>query len=419
MSVEELIAANPFPGLRSFKPSEADRFFGRDAQIEDLVARLGEAPLLAVAGASGCGKSSLVLAGVLHELQQRRAAGEAIEWRPVVLRPGNRPIANLAARLAVALPSGTADENSRAASLEGRLRLGGRGLIETVRLGQLAPHVRLLVVVDQFEEIFRFKRMTDAEEATAFVKLLLHAVGDCRSQVSVVVTLRSDALGYCADFRDLPEAINRGQYLVPKLTRQQRKDAIVKPVEMRGFRIAPRLVQRILNNVSDDYDDLPVMQHVLTRTWRQWATDCGGSRAIDLVDYEATGAAAEALSNHADEAYESLTGLAPVVERVFRALTERVAEGTEIRRPLAFAQLCAVAGYGRTEVEQVVERFRRPDTAFLMPSADVPLAIDPAIDISHESLIRLWQRLRQWSQHEFDSRAELVRVVEAARLYAR
>ena len=137
-------------------------------------------------------------------------------------------------------------------------------------------------------------------------------------------------MGHCADFDALPEAINRGQYLVPKLTREQRKEAIVKPVELRGFKIAPRLVQRILNDVTSDFDDLPITQHVLTRTWRQWAEACRGTRPIDIEDYEATGAAADALSRHADEAFESLTGLATVVERVFRALTERTAEGVKL-----------------------------------------------------------------------------------------
>jgi hypothetical protein len=308
-TVEELIAANPFPGLRAFQPGEADRFFGREQQIEELARRLGEVPLLAVAGASGCGKSSLVLAGLLHYLTHQPAEDGGTQWRPVQMRPGNHPIKKLADGLAAVLPGGASDGANRAAALDGRLRLGGRGLVEAVRTARLEPNVRLLVAVDQFEEIFRFKRMTDPEEATAFVKLLLHAAWEPDSRVSVVLTLRSDALGSCADFRDLPAAINRAQYLVPRLTREQRKEAIVKPIELRSCKVAPRLVQRILNDCNDDFDDLPIMQHVLTRTWQCWAVACQGSRPIDLVDYEATGGGAAALSNHADEAYTSLTGL--------------------------------------------------------------------------------------------------------------
>ena len=427
-----LIAANPFPGLRAFKPGEADRFFGRQQQIDELVARLAEVPFVAVSGASGCGKSSLVLAGLLNELKRRHTDDFETDWRPVVMRPGNRPIANLAAPLAEALeaepatatpaPREAGDATTpRTDTLYGQLRLGGLGLVEAVRNSRLPATARVLVVVDQFEEIFRFKRMADPDEAAAFVKLLLQAAADPASRVSVVITLRSDTLGACADFRDLPEAASRGGYLVPRLKRDQRKEAIVKPVELRGARIAPRLVQRLLNDVSDDFDDLPVMQHALSRTWQQWAQSTGGSRPIDLEDYLATGGAANALNNHADEAWQSLGPLGAdggTVERVFRALTERVAEGTEVRRPLDFAQLCAVCGGGTADgtaaVTQVVERFRRADTAFLVPGAERPLADNPVIDISHESLMRQWARLRGWVQAEVDASTELHDLVREA-----
>ena len=418
MTQDELLALNPYPGLRAFAVSEADLFFGRQRQVDELVERLHASTLVAVAGASGCGKSSLVLAGLLHELARRHVEKGGIEWRPVVMRPGNHPISNLASALAAALDGAAAVDPTRAAALDGRLRLSGIGLVEAVRLAHLPPRVRVVVVVDQFEEIFRFRRMTDQDESAAFVKLLLHAAFDPESPVSVVLTLRSDTLGYCADFRDLPEAISRGQYLVPRLTRDQRKNAIVGPVELRGFRVAPRLVQRVLNDVSDDFDDLPVMQHALSRTWRRWATACAGSRPIDVEDYEAIGAAANALSMHADEAYDALTGQGAVVEKVFRALTERVAEGTEVRRPLQFGQLCAVTGCDRTAVAQVVERYRQGDTVFLLPAAAVPLAGNPVIDISHESLIRNWKRLKQWTDRETQSAQMIRRLFDAAERYA-
>ena len=418
MNIEDLIASNPFPGLRSFKRDEADRFFGREQQIDDLVTMLNTSPLIAVSGESGCGKSSLVLAGLLHRLEENRLVhGEATEWRPVVLRPGNSPILNLAEKLVIQLGSTTSNDEYRVASLAGRLRLGGLALVEIIRLARLEPNVRILLIVDQFEEIFRFKRMTDPEEAAAFVKLILNAANDRNSPVNVILTLRTDQLGRCADFRDLPQAISRGQYLVPKLTREQRKEVIIKPIEMRRFKVAPRLVQRILNDVSDDYDDLPVMQHVMTRTWQKWTENCQGNREIDLEDYEKAGTADRALSNHADEAYDSLIGLSDVVERVFRVLTERTDEAIGIRRPLNFIQLCAVVGYNEVIVRQVIERFRQPDTAFLMPSPDIDLNSNPVIDISHESLIRQWQKLCQWVIKEAEACSELKRLVDAAHQY--
>ena len=332
---------------------------------------------------------------------------------PSLCSRGTRPIVNLAAQLFSVIGFGGSDE-PRAGALYGQLRLGGLGLVETVRSARLDAHTRVLVVVDQFEEIFRFRRMTDADEASAFVKLLLNAANDRESPVTVVITLRSDTLGYCDDFSDLPETISRGQYLVPKLTRGQRKEAIVGPIDLRGFQIAPRLVQRLLNDVSDAFDDLPVMQHALSRTWNRWAEVCQGNRPIDLEDYEAVGTDKDALSRHADEAFESLSGLGSVVEKVFRALTERVAAGAEVRRALGFDMLCHVVGADRGQVEQVVERFRRPDTGFLRPGREIPLASNPVIDISHESLIRQWPRLRKWAEAEAKSRETLERLVHAA-----
>lgn len=416
--LQELLARNPFPGLRAFSPAESDVFFGRGAQVRDLADKLQQAPLIAVAGDSGCGKSSLVLAGLLKLLEQQGRVEGQTQWRPVVMRPGSAPVDNLAAPLARALSADGKADASRIGALGGRLRLGGFGLAEAVRTARLPPAVRLLVVVDQFEEIFRFRRLTDADEALAFVKLLLHAAEDRDSPVNVIITLRSNTLGQCADFRDLPEAVSRGQFLVPRLTREQRKQAIVGPVEQRGFRIAPRLVQRVLNDVSDDYDDLPVMQHALSYTWQHWARACQGSREIDLVDYEAAGRAEGALSKHADEAYQSLAGLGPVVERVFRALTERLASGAgEDRRPMPLQQLGAVTGDSLADVSAVVERFRQPDTAFLLPGRQTELASNPVIDISHESLIRGWSRLRDWAHDEALSAQTYRRLADAAALH--
>lgn len=413
------LALNPFPGLRSFQQAESDVFFGRRQQIDSLVRRLSEVPLVAVAGSSGCGKSSLVVAGLLRALAAGREAGGVVEWRPAVMRPGNDPIGHLAAALAAALAPGQPIEADRVAALGGRLHLGAASLAEAARTARLPADVRLLIVVDQFEELFRYSAMTDADESSAFVKLLLDAANSVDVPVSVVLTLRSDSLGHCADFVDLAEAVSRGQFLVPRMTREQRKQAIVGPVEQRGFEIAPRLVQRVLNDVTDDFDDLPVMQHALAATWRHWAAACQGSRPLDVEDYEAIGTARRALSQHADEAFESLPGRAALIERIFKALTWRVGgKGSEVRHPLAFAQLCRVTEAPAPEVAEVVERYRRADTVFLLPAPDAPLGDDAVVDVSHESLIRGWTRLTAWAEEEAQSAQVYRRLADAAALNA-
>ena len=158
---------NPFPGLRAFAEGEGDRFFGRSQQINELATRLAQLQFIAVSGNSGCGKSSLVRAGLLRELSQRAASGAATKWVPVVMVPGDRPIANLSKALAAGL--GTAhDDEMGIGLLYGQLKLGGLGLAEAVRQASLAPRTRVLLVADQFEELFRL-RQADADEASAFV----------------------------------------------------------------------------------------------------------------------------------------------------------------------------------------------------------------------------------------------------------
>ena len=457
-------ADNPFPGLRSFEPGESDRFFGRQQQVDALMARLAGSSLLAVSGASGCGKSSLVKAGLLHALQGRHADEGDQAWLPVLMRPGQRPIRHLAEALAAALPrppdeavapddlggpggpllkaSGVALIDPRAASLQGQLRLGGLGLLAVVQQARLPADTRVLLVVDQFEELFRLHRLAigagagaasaglhDPDEASAFVKLLLLAAADPLAQIRVVLTMRSDTLGGCADFPGLAEVVSAGSFLVPRLSRKQRKQAITGPVQLRGQHIAPRLVQRLLNDVSDDFDDLPVMQHALSRSWQNWARQPlvpdGRHRPIDLDDYLAVGGAADALARHADEARRSLGVLGEpggMVERAFRALTERTPEGNALRRPLPWQQLCAVcAGNDPAQADAlrlVVERYRRADTAFLLPGAPVALDSNPVIDISHESLIRQWPLLRQWVLDESQALADLQRLAHDAQAHA-
>ena len=143
--------------------------------------------------------------------------------------------------------------------------------MEAARLANLPPEEQLLVLVDQFEELFRVEQDANRHEAendkAAFVKLLLAATHQSELPIYVVLTMRSDYLGDCAQFWDLPEAINDGQYLIPRLTREQRREVITGPVAVGGAVITPRLVNRLLNDVGDDPDQLPILQHALMRTW--------------------------------------------------------------------------------------------------------------------------------------------------------
>jgi Tfp pilus assembly protein PilF/energy-coupling factor transporter ATP-binding protein EcfA2 len=412
--------SNPFPGLRPFESDESHLFFGRDGQSDELLRRLRRSSFLAVVGTSGSGKSSLVRAGLLSSLYGGFMTQAGAKWRVALFRPGNDPLGKLARVLndTAVLGGHAADEEElrrEATITEATLRRGALGLVTAVRQARLPKGENLLIVVDQFEEIFRFKRAGKKEnaedEAAAFVKLLLEAARQNELPIYVIITMRSDFLGDCAQFRDLPEAINDGQYLIPRMTRDQRREAITGPIAVGGAAISPRLVNRLLNDVGDNPDQLPIMQHALMRTWDFWKAgqtgegDSSGA-PLDLAHYDAIGTMTDALSRHADEAYLELSeedGSRRIAERVFKSLTEKGPDNREIRRPTSLSEIAEVAGVSEEEVTRVVETFRQVGRSFLMPPPGVTLRPESLIDISHESLIRGWERLRNWTDEEAES----------------
>jgi hypothetical protein len=426
MMIESKKFTNPFPGLRPFETDEYRLFFGREGQSDALITRLQRARFLAVVGTSGSGKSSLVRAGLLPALRGGMMAGAGSGWRICIMRPGSDPFGNFAHSLAekdVLLEAGGGLPPAEAeAVIEATLRRGSLGLVDVAQHGQLADE-KLLVVVDQFEELFRFRAARAAtstdDDASAFVKLLLEAAQQRKFSLYVVLTMRSDFLGDCAQFQGLPEAINDGQYLIPRMTRDERRMAVTGPVGVTRGKMAEPLVNCLLNDVGDNPDQLPILQHALMRTWDYWATHRRNGEPIGLEHYETIGTMAEALSLHADEAWGELPNehSRRVAERLFKALTEKGADNREIRRPTRLSEISAAAEATEDEVVAVIEVFRREGRSFLMPPPGVELSSDTVIDISHESLIRNWDRLQKWADEEAQSARIYRRLAEAAVLH--
>jgi tetratricopeptide (TPR) repeat protein len=418
---------NPFPGLRPFESDEYRVFFGREGQADALISRLQRSRFLAVVGTSGSGKSSLVRAGLLPALRGGMMAGAGSGWRIAIMRPGSDPIGNLALALAkeeVLLKAGGGLPQAEVeAIIDASLRRGALGLVEVARQAQLAEHEKLLVVVDQFEELFRFRAARGAsstrDDASAFVKLLIEASQQREISIYVVPTMRSDFLGDCAQFQGLPEAINDGQYLIPRMTRDERRFAITGPVGVTRGKITEPLVNRLMNDVGDNPDQLPILQHALMRTWNYWAAHRLNGDPIGLEHYEAVGTMSSALSQHADEAYNELPDERSrlIAEILFKALTERGADNREIRRPTCLKDICNIANASQGEVSKVIEVFRGGGRSFLMPPAGVPLEPETVIDISHESLIRNWDRLQAWVKDEAESARIYRRLAGAATDY--
>ncbi|HSB70889.1 MAG TPA: hypothetical protein VLT62_16305 [Candidatus Methylomirabilis sp.] len=399
--------ANPYPGLRAFEPDEHELFFGRERETDELRRRLRTTRLLAVIGSSGSGKSSLVRSGLIPSLHGGFMAGAGTSWRVAITRPGEDPIGRLADALdrPEVLGVAGAQADMRHTLLEVTLRDSSLGVAEAVRHAGLPAGDNVLLLVDQFEELFRFRRSRPSQagdDAAAFVKLLLEAARCPELPIYVVLTMRSEFIGECIAFEGLPEAVNAGQYLIPRMPRDALRAAITGPAAVRGATIAPRLLARLLNEVGDDLDRLPVLQHALMRTWDAWSRDHAPGEPVDVCHYEVMGTMEEALSRHAGEAYAELDGQREraIAERLFKALTETSEDGRGVRRPTAVQRLVEVCGASAAELERVIDRFRAPGRAFLQPPAGMPLAPQDIVDISHESLMRLWTRLASWVREE-------------------
>jgi hypothetical protein len=424
MQAKEL--SNPFPGLRPFEADEEHLFFGREQEIDELLRRLRTTRFLLVAGSSGTGKSSLVRSGLIPALQSGFMVEAGSNWRIMVCRPGDDPIGNLAA--AMDAPDALGSEGELASTnrvlLEATLLRSSLGIVQAVRQAQIPAEDNVLIVVDQFEELFRFRRSgrggNSRDEAAAFFKLLLEATTQQDVPIYIALTMRSDFLGDCIEFQGLPEAVNDGLYLIPRMTRDELRSAITGPVAVARGAIAQRLVLRLLNDLGDNQDQLPLLQHALMRTWDRWESHRQDETSIDIGDYEAIGGLKEALSIHAEEAFQEATldGKGRIAERLFKALTDTTSDSRGIRRACSIQELAAVCEAPESEVIQVVEIFRRAGRSFLTPHSGVALESRTIVDLSHESLMRCWTRLIAWTEEERESAAYYLRIAQAASWWA-
>ncbi len=423
---------NPYIGLRPFDREDSLYFFGRREQTAELLERLYATHFLAVLGSSGCGKSSLIRAGLIPALLGGFLVEERDRWRIAVMRPGSDPMRNLARALCADGNPGV-DGNPGEATRDGPEDLL-RGIFEDhtqAVIDYLEPRLgsdaNQLILIDQFEEIFTFRGTEPVDrivllspeqgreqarrrvEAAEFVDLIIDLSRRSELPIYTTLTMRTDFLGDCDLFYRLPEAINRGRYLLPRLTRRQLKQAIEGPALLEQAQLAPRLVDRLLNKLGDRTDRLPLLQHALRRTWELWQQD-GGQGAIDLEHYKAAGTLSDALSIHANEALEGVDREAAA--RIFKCLTDTDSSYRRVRRPAALSELVAVCGKAEDDVRAILDRFAAEGRHFVHYD---PTADDPLVDVSHESLIRQWEVLRTWVDEERESRDRYVELVTNAR----
>jgi ABC-type oligopeptide transport system ATPase subunit len=407
----------PYPGLRPYEEKDSEIFFGRTELIEKLYSKLKTTRFISVVGESGCGKSSLVKAGLFPKVV-------SLGWGTIKTKPGKNPIDNLVNALREFF-DGTKKPSDNFTSLKNKIDLNSNGLTEIYfQSGYKNP---LLICIDQFEEIFdyAFEKEDDGkrrlQEAIRLVNLLISTSKQDEFEIYVLITMRSDFVGACSRFKGLPELISEGQFLTPRLTRYQYQEAIVNPLRLFNYRISPNVVSQMLNDVEDDPDQLPILQHALRRIWEEKNKTRLDIYEVNLDDYIKAGGVM-AIEHHANELIASLSDESlDQTKVIFKALTELVItqdKESGIRKRRKMSELIELTRLTSKEILSIVSIFSRDGVNFLQTSdTNKGDGLDTLIDLSHESLIRKWPELFFWMRLEYNDKVTLKRLVDEAKSY--
>jgi WD40 repeat protein/energy-coupling factor transporter ATP-binding protein EcfA2 len=419
--------ASPFPGLRPFRitatEDESLIFYGRNRAKDEILSRLNSSHLVFVVGPSGCGKSSLLKVGVIPALEAGLLTHAGANWRTAEMRPGNHPVRNLAYALAALQTD--ADKRDISDQYYDLLCSDESGL--WLAAETLAPRTApnpLLILIDQFEEVF--SQTSAQSERTLLLELIVAFWVKAHPNLFLVVTMRTDFLEQCANFPKLADVINATLFITPVLRDSEIKSVVSLPPEPYHGTVEPKLVEAMVKDTSSEFgynpDHLPLMQHALSWLWNKAISDAGlfnspprpdaiaPSPTITLTydHYVTHGGLKGILNEHADELLAGLSereqGIAQVV---FTRLSERD-ESRYRRSPTSAAALATLANCRTAELERVVSVFANPSVCFL-DRRPLPNEAGELIDLSHESLIRQWDRLRRWADEE----AEKVRRLRA------
>lgn len=447
----------PYVGIRPFEQDDWPIFFGREALSNQLLHKLETNRFVAVVGSSGSGKSSLVKAGLLP-LIEHGFLMNARDWLTLVCRPGSDPWASLSLELARAEQPNATLKSWKDAPLtcdliRAQLRTSHEGIVPALERLNLSDSTHVLLVIDQFEELFGFRSVPHSgaarEEAERYVKCILDSCSatvpaplhkikhplPLAQRIWVILTMRSDFLGNCEIFPQLSKKVSESHFLVSVLEPEQKKEAVLEPrlaatierANYRTFEFDDGLASIIVNETEDRPDQLPLMQHALMRAWSRAndraEKDGASPPRLTHADYEAVGRLDRALSLHADEALKSIESdkhKTVIAQRLFLLLCDFSPDGQIIRRRPKVAEVMRVAGAAVQDVESVVRLFQADNRCFLITSPPGVFSEDTRVDVSHESLIRQWEALNStdgWLEKERTAVAGIKRLVQDAELY--
>ncbi len=394
-----LEAKNPYKGLRAFQQSDADDFFGRSVMINRILGRLEEdvveANFLAVIGPSGSGKSSLVKAGVIPALRQGKIEGSD-GWFFAEMVPSDDPIEELeAALLSVSI--------SPLPRMRELLREGAYGLTEGVQWSLPTEASKLVLLIDQFEEIFT--QIEDEDERQHFLNLIHYAVMADDSPVIVMITLRADFYDKPLLYPEFGELIRQRTELVLPLSNQELEESITGPANRVGAILEDGLVERIVHDVREQPGALPLLQYALTELFER-----RDGPLLLLRAYEDIGGTLGALAKRAEEVFGRFNPQSQdMAKQVFLRLVT-LGEGQEdTRRRVTQTELLSL---GSTDIiEDIIDRFGRYR---LLTFDHDEVTRSATVEVAHEALIRQWERLRDWLDNSREDLRLSRRLLHAA-----
>lgn len=465
----------PYTGLRSFTEEESLYFKGRDEQINQVAELLEQNKFLMLTGASGEGKSSLIYAGLIPNARAGFFKARYTNWVVSDFRPERTPVRNMAAALGKTF-------GVKPNTIETELRRGYSSLIDLYtnspffidetddtfkslpdveRKSKVRGAANLLIIVDQFEEFFtnpeNYQNETPSQDSQVVVNLVLETARLALARhlpVYVVCTMRSDYIGQCSAFRGLPEYIGFSQFFVPRLKRKEIKQVIEEPALLSGNRITRRLVERLVYDLADGIDQLPILQHALRQIW---LVADHGNEEMDLIHYAMVGGMPAAdlpdtdqekyqawfvnvpetqrkfyaepglnkiIEIHASRLYEGAWAYynqthshQPITQKdakrivalTFSCLT-KIDDSRAVRNRMSLAEITNIINQPNLTPEvvgAVLNLFRESNNSFIRPykteeQATQHLAPDSVLDITHEALIRNWGLLNKWANQEFE-----------------
>ncbi|MEH2036200.1 nSTAND1 domain-containing NTPase [Nostoc sp.] len=401
-STVQISAICPYKGLSYFDCTEADAnlFYGRTALTDELLEKVRSGNFLAVLGASGSGKSSVVRAGLLYQLKLGRRLSGSETWQLKIFRPGINPLQNLA----LAFVESELSDIDRASQLAKAEELIARN---TVGLGQMitaAQTQRVVLVVDQFEEAFT--QCQDITKRQQFFECVLGALQRDDNKLCLIITMRADFFGKCLEqeYGGLAKKIQEHLVTVTPMKREELETAIIKPAELVNLAVEPELVSQMIADVENSPGSLPLLQYTLTELWQQRTEE-----RLTLTTYSKLGGVRGTLQTRATEVYESLSlEEQQATKRIFLELTQ-LGEGTEDTRRQVVQRDLVTSQHPEFVINKIIQRLA-DEKLVVTSTLSNQIAV---VDVAHEALIRHWLLLRKWIEESRDILRQK-RKIEAA-----